>query len=163
MNAATGPPTDSSNTFVAQHARTYAETGGEQGHIWEGIPTLLLTTTGRTTRIPRRTVLIYGRDRSRYLVVASNLGAHNHPDWYLNLLRTPQVTIQVRDEILIAHAQPADDAQRHRWWSIMVALWPEYEKYRAGTSRVIPIVALQPIAPAAPAPSPPTRTEYAPD
>jgi len=30
-----------------EHARRYLATGGGDGHIWEGVPTLLLTTTGR--------------------------------------------------------------------------------------------------------------------
>jgi deazaflavin-dependent oxidoreductase (nitroreductase family) len=35
--------------------RRYLETDGEDGHIWEGAPTLLLTTTGRRSGRPRRT------------------------------------------------------------------------------------------------------------
>ena len=31
------------------HIRAYRETGGEVGYIWNGVPTLLLTATGRRT------------------------------------------------------------------------------------------------------------------
>ena len=44
-----------------EHARRYVETGGRDGHIWEGVPTLLLTTTGRRSDQTRTTPLIYGR------------------------------------------------------------------------------------------------------
>ena len=32
-----------------EHARRYVASGGQDGHIWEGVPTLLLTTTGSGT------------------------------------------------------------------------------------------------------------------
>ena len=31
----------------AEHVRRYQETGGEVGYLWNGVPALLLTTTGR--------------------------------------------------------------------------------------------------------------------
>src|SRR5437899_1099754 len=53
------------------HARRYIETDGQDGHIWEGVTTLLLTTTGRRSGQPRTTPLIYGRAGDKYLIVAS--------------------------------------------------------------------------------------------
>ena len=45
----TSEPTiiDSPSDWVADHIRQYVETNGEEGHIWRGVPTLLLTVTGR--------------------------------------------------------------------------------------------------------------------
>lgn len=54
-----------------EHVRRYRETGGEVGYLWNGVPTLLLTTTGRRTGQPRTSALIFGRDGDDYLVVAS--------------------------------------------------------------------------------------------
>ena len=48
--------------WQAEHARRYLETNGEDGHLWRGVPTLLLTTTGRRTGGPSTTPLIYGTD-----------------------------------------------------------------------------------------------------
>jgi hypothetical protein len=45
------------------HAKRYVETDGRDGHIWEGVTTLLLTTTGRRSGQPRTTPLIYGRQQ----------------------------------------------------------------------------------------------------
>ena len=40
------PPTDL--TLLGQeHVARYQETDGEVGYLWNGVPTLLLTTTGR--------------------------------------------------------------------------------------------------------------------
>ena len=33
--------------WIVDHMRKYVETDGKDGHIWNGVPTLLLTTTGR--------------------------------------------------------------------------------------------------------------------
>ncbi|HVR30354.1 MAG TPA: nitroreductase/quinone reductase family protein, partial [Thermoanaerobaculia bacterium] len=56
---------------MQDHLDRYLATNGADGHIWRGVPTLLLTTTGRRSGEPRLLPLIYGRDGDRYLVVAS--------------------------------------------------------------------------------------------
>jgi deazaflavin-dependent oxidoreductase (nitroreductase family) len=147
-------PIDSRNPVIAEHARTYAETGGQKGHLWNGASTLLLTTTGRTTGLPRRTPLIYGRYHDSYLVVASNAGANDHPDWYLNLLQTPQVTIQVLDHVFTARARAVTDGERLTCWGIMTACWPSYDTYQSRSSRIIPVVLLEPETPQHPATTP---------
>jgi len=98
------------------HARRYLETGGQDGHIWEGVPTLLLTTTGRHSGQPRTTPLIYGRDGDRYLVVASRGGAPTHPDWYQNLLAQPEVQVQVMADRFKARARPSTAAEKPALW-----------------------------------------------
>jgi len=50
------------------HIQRYRETGGEVGYLWNGVPTLLLTTTGRTSGEPRTRALIFGQDGDDYLV-----------------------------------------------------------------------------------------------
>ena len=42
-----------------EHVRRYQETDGEVGYIWNGVPILLLTTTGRKSGQPRTTPLIH--------------------------------------------------------------------------------------------------------
>jgi deazaflavin-dependent oxidoreductase (nitroreductase family) len=81
--------------WQAEHARRYIETGGADGHIWNGATTLLLTTKGRRSGEERTTPLIYGKDGDRYVVVASKGGAPENPDWYRNLSVNPAVEVQV--------------------------------------------------------------------
>ena len=98
--------TDSPVNWVAEHTRRYVESGGEDGHEWRpGVPTLLLTTTGRKSGTKRRTALIYGRDNADYVVVASQGGAPTHPAWFLNLQADPAVEIQVFDTVVPATAR----------------------------------------------------------
>jgi deazaflavin-dependent oxidoreductase (nitroreductase family) len=137
------PVTDSPRTWVAKHVRRYVESDGKRGHRWNGVDTLLLTTRGRLTGTLRRTALIYGRDRGRYLVVASSGGSKAHPNWYQNLVADPHVIVQVAADRFEALARTATTRQRPRLWRLMASIWPEYERYQARAEREIPVVILE--------------------
>ena len=127
-----------------EHVRRYQETDGEVGYIWNGVPILLLSTTGRKSGERRTTPLIFGRDGDDYLVVASMGGAPMHPNWYRNLLADPQALIQVRAEHLEVTARTAGAEEKPRLWKIVVEQWPNYDVYQTRTDRVIPLVVLSP-------------------
>jgi deazaflavin-dependent oxidoreductase (nitroreductase family) len=133
---------DSPTDWVADHIRTYVETDGVQGHHWNGVRTLLLTTRGRKSGKLRRTALIYGRDADRYVVVASQGGAPTHPLWYLNLMADPAVQVQVGPERFAARARAVNGAEKQRLWKIMTSIWA-YDDYQAKTDREIPVVVLE--------------------
>jgi len=130
-----------------EHVRRYQETGGREGYLWNGVPILLLTTTGRRSGVPTKTrALIFGRDGADYLVVASKGGSPEHPVWYENLQAHPRAWIQVRDRHLEVEAHTAEGAEHARLWEIMRTLWPNYDVYQTRTDRRIPVVVLRPIA-----------------
>lgn len=126
------------------HIRAYRESRGEVAYIWNGVPTLLLTATGRRTGRQRTSALIFGRDGDDYLVVASKGGAPSHPSWYLNLRAAPQANIQVRADELAVVARTASAEEKPRLWTIMTDMWPNYDVYQARTDRDIPVVVLSP-------------------
>jgi deazaflavin-dependent oxidoreductase (nitroreductase family) len=119
------------------------ESGGKDGHIWEGVATLLLTTTGRRSGESQTTPLIYGRDGDRYLVVASRGGAPEHPGWYQNLAAHPEIQVQVMADRFKARARTATPAERPALWKTMAAIWPAYDEYQARTAREIPVVIIE--------------------
>jgi deazaflavin-dependent oxidoreductase (nitroreductase family) len=121
----------------------YIASGGQDGHIWEGVPTLLLTTTGRRSGQSRTTPLIYGRAGARYLVVASRGGAPAHPEWYQNLVAQPDVHVQVMADRFKARALTATAAEKPALWKTMTAIWPPYDEYQARTKREIPVVIIE--------------------
>jgi deazaflavin-dependent oxidoreductase (nitroreductase family) len=127
-----------------EHIRRYRETGGEVGYLWNGVHTLLLTTTGRHTGEPRTSALIFGRHAEDYLVVASMGGAPKHPQWYLNLTAHPRAEIQVEARRLPVVARTASDEEKSALWPIMTGIWPNYDAYQSRTERAIPIVILSP-------------------
>jgi deazaflavin-dependent oxidoreductase (nitroreductase family) len=127
-----------------EHVRRYRETDGEVGYLWNDVPTLLLTTTGRRTGKSRTTPLIFNRDGDDYLVVASMGGAPSHPNWYLNLTSHPDAEIQVRAEHLQVTARTASEDEKARLWAIVAEQWPNYDVYQTRTTREIPVVVLSP-------------------
>jgi deazaflavin-dependent oxidoreductase (nitroreductase family) len=137
---------DSPTGWVAEHILRYVESNGNNGHRWNGVNTLLLTTRGRRSGKLRRTALIYGRDGERYVVVGSYGGGPKHPVWYLNLSASPEVEVQAGAEKFRAQAQVVSGDERARLWQLMASIWPQYDQYQARTSREIPVVVLEPIA-----------------
>lgn len=132
---------DSPVQWVADHIRNYVDSNGADGHIWRGVPTLLLTTKGHQSGLLRRTALIYGRDGDDYVIVASKGGAPTDPQWYTNLKKESAVTIQVGANILSGTASTyALDATREKVWQSMVAIWPGFAEYKEKTTRQIPLV-----------------------
>lgn len=130
--------------FGQEHVRVYRETGGETGHLWkEGSTVLLLTTTGRSTGKQGTTPLIYARDGDDYVIVASQGGAPEHPGWYRNLVKTPEVEVQVGPDVFTAHARTAEGPERDRLWEKVNEVWPHYAEYQTRTTREIPVVVLE--------------------
>jgi len=129
--------------WMADHMRRYVETNGADGHLWNGVPTLLLTTTGRKSGQPQMLPLIYGRTGDRYVVVASKGGAPQHPAWVLNLVAQPCVKVQVAADRFDARARTANAAERPALWQQMAKILPAYQEYQTRTSREIPVVILE--------------------
>lgn len=103
---------------------------------------LLLTTTGAKTGQPRTTPMMFHADGDRLLVIASNIGAPRHPDWYLNLAANPQVTVEVGDERYAAVASTAAGAEREQLWAMIKQEYPFFAEHERMTNREIPVVIL---------------------
>jgi len=130
--------------FGQEHVDRYRETDGAEGHDWRGTQTLLLTTKGRRSGEPRTSPLIYapyGDDA--YTVVASKGGSDEPPAWYLNLVESPDVEVQVRGDRFKARARTASAEEKPEMWKTMAAEWPAYDDYQRQTEREIPVVVLE--------------------
>jgi deazaflavin-dependent oxidoreductase (nitroreductase family) len=130
--------------FGDEHVQKYEATGGKVGHDWNGATCLILHTIGRKSGEVRKFPLIYGRDGTSYVIVASKGGAPQNPGWYKNLVAHPDVEIQVRGDVIPVTAHTATASEKARVWKIMTAQWPGYDEYQAGTKRDIPVVLLTP-------------------
>jgi deazaflavin-dependent oxidoreductase (nitroreductase family) len=135
---------EADNLFGEAHVRRYRETGGKVGHDWrEGSTILLLTTTGRKSGDKHTAPLIYAQDGPRYVIIASKGGAPDHPGWYKNLEKTPEVELQVNDEVFRASARTAHGEERERLWRKANEVWSHYDEYAKKTQREIPVVVLE--------------------
>jgi deazaflavin-dependent oxidoreductase (nitroreductase family) len=129
--------------FGQEHVDRYRETDGEEGHVWKGTQTLLLTTTGRRSGERRTTPLIYAPHGDAYTVVASKGGSDDPPAWYLNLTDHPEVEVQVKGDRFRAKARTATPEEKPAMWRVMVGEWPAYDDYQRRTDREIPVVVLE--------------------
>jgi proline iminopeptidase len=133
-----------STLFGEEHVRRYRETDGEEGYAWrEGSKILLLTTRGRNSGNETTTPLIFGLDGDNPVIVASKGGAPDHPGWYKNLSKTPEVGVQIKGETFRARARDAEGDERDRLWRMMNGEWRHYDEYQEKTDRAIPVVVLE--------------------
>ena len=129
---------------MEEHIRDYLESNGTRGHIWNGMPTLLLTTQGRSSKSPRMVPLIYGTHEDAYVVIGSKGGHPMHPSWYLNLVANPSVEIQVGPQKMSGTARTSKSPEREQLWESMCEIFSGYIEYATKTSREIPVVVIDP-------------------
>ena len=118
-------------------------TGGRIG-LGLMLPTALLETRGARTGSVRRNGVIYFHDDERVTIIASKLGAAEHPAWFHNARANPDVQLgglPFRAEVV------EDEASRLRLWDLADRVFPPYAAYRERAARVgrtIPILQLVP-------------------
>ena len=105
---------------------------------------VLLTTTGRKSGRPHTVALGTIPEGDGWIVIGSNGGADSDPNWWLNMVAHPDVTLQVNDQVLKARMQPINPADRDRIWNAVVATSKGYANYPKKTSREIPLGWLRP-------------------
>jgi deazaflavin-dependent oxidoreductase (nitroreductase family) len=107
-------------------------------------PVILVTTVGRRTGQPRVVPLNFSTDGERLWVIASAGGSARDPDWYRNLVATPQVTIEHGGETFRARARTAKEPERTRLFDAQVAQMPFFSSYRRRVkAREIPVVVFE--------------------
>lgn len=107
-----------------------------------GLDILLLDTVGRKSGRHYIKPLAYFRDGANYIIVASNGGNARHPQWYLNLLAQPRVTIQVGGRTVPVEARMVTEQEYPRLWDLVTTTNPMYRGYQKRTTRQIPLVIL---------------------
>ena len=118
--------------------------GGKVGGQFEGAPLLLLHSTGAKSGQARVNPIMYLADGDNYVVFASKAGAPTSPDWYHNLIANPRASVEVGDATVNVVAKVADGDTRERLWSTQMELYPGFAEYEAKTTRLIPVVVLEP-------------------
>jgi deazaflavin-dependent oxidoreductase (nitroreductase family) len=131
------------------HVRIYRLTGGRIGGKWrigagwkKPVPTLLLDHVGRKSGKRFTTPLLFLDDTPDVVVVASQGGLPKNPQWYANLLATPDTQVQIRGEVSAVRAHTATADEREALWPRLVDLYADFENYQSWTDREIPVVIL---------------------
>jgi deazaflavin-dependent oxidoreductase (nitroreductase family) len=113
-----------------------------------GQPVLVLTTTGRRSGEPRRTMVAYLRHGDAYATGALNLGSPRDPAWALNLKADPAARIQVNGTEMEVRARQATGEEAERLWSAFVKRVPAVgrSKQLAEADREVPMFVFEPRA-----------------
>jgi deazaflavin-dependent oxidoreductase (nitroreductase family) len=110
---------------------------------------LALTTIGRKSGRPRTTPVGYLRDGDNFAVVASNSGLDRPPAWWMNLQVNPEAEINVAGERVYVRGREATSEEQARLWRRFLDQFPSFDEYQQFTTRRIPVVLLEPVAPEA--------------
>lgn len=133
--------------WVRDQVDTYEKSGGKEGNTLRdsGIPVIIVTMRGAKSGNVRKIALMRVEHNGEYALVASRGGSDINPDWYSNLLAHPtEVLVQDGPEALEFTVREVFEAERDEWWERCVAVFPQYNDYRANTSRVIPVLIATP-------------------
>jgi deazaflavin-dependent oxidoreductase (nitroreductase family) len=138
--------------WADEHLADYLTSGGTRGHIMDvsDVGGHALTThcliryRGRKSGRVYVKPLIYGNFRGELVVVASKGGADTHPQWYLNILASETVDVQVATQAFEATWREPEGDERHEVWAFMTHLFPPYLAYQRSTGRHIPVVMMTP-------------------
>lgn len=103
-----------------------------------GLPLLLLTTTGRSTGIPRTVPLVYLEEGESYVIMP---GVYRQPDWYLNLKVKPYAQIQIKSHQFDVFAEETKGMKRERLWQSVPQYW---RAYQAQYTELLPLIVLKP-------------------
>jgi deazaflavin-dependent oxidoreductase (nitroreductase family) len=134
--------------WVSEHREKYLRSGGTEGHI-EDITAVggrsygahaLVKYRGRKSGKVFITPLCYSVVAGEVVICASKGGADNHPEWYLNLVASPEVEFQVATQAWRGTWREPEGAEREKVWAVMVDNFPFYATYQKSTTRILPLV-----------------------
>lgn len=136
--------------WIGDHLDTYLNSGGTRGHIMdisavggrEMTTHCLIRCVGRKSGKVYVRPLIYGNFGGEIVIVASKGGSDTHPGWYLNLVQSSTIGVQIATQAFEATWREPEAEERHEVWAYMSHLYPPYLAYQQSTSRQIPLVML---------------------
>jgi deazaflavin-dependent oxidoreductase (nitroreductase family) len=112
----------------------------------QAMPFIIITTKGAKTGKRRTVPLAYQILNDRLLIIASMGGNIRNPPWFYNLVRNPEVTVELSGETFQATAVVTEGQDRDYLFRQICENIPTFAGYQARTKRVIPVVELQPLA-----------------
>jgi deazaflavin-dependent oxidoreductase (nitroreductase family) len=138
------------SSWISEHLEIYLSSGGARGHIMDlsAVGGRAMTThclikcVGRTSGKVYVRPLIYGNVGGEIVIVGSKGGADTHPGWYLNVLASNTIGVQIATQAFEATWREPEGDERHQVWAYMAHLYPPYITYQQSTSRKIPLVML---------------------
>jgi deazaflavin-dependent oxidoreductase (nitroreductase family) len=131
------------NDFNQKVIAEFRANQGKVGGQMQGMPLLLLTTTGNKTGRTITKPLAYSKDGERIFVIASFAGSPHDPAWFVNLTANPSVTVEVGTERFPVLARIAKGEERDRLFKLQADKMNIFYDYQKKTTRQIPVVVFE--------------------
>lgn len=132
--------------FNQRNIDEFRANGGELGGQFEGVPLLLLTSTGAKSRRQRVNPVAYFKIDDKIYIVGSSAGRDRDPSWAFNIRARPDVSIEIgSDPSKTVTARELPRAERDRIYAVVAEQAPGFADYERRTERVIPVFELVPI------------------
>lgn len=132
------------NEWNRQIIAEFRANDGVCGGPFEGVPLLILHSTGAKSGLERVNPLVYQQVGDAWAIFASKAGAPSHPDWYHNLVADANAAIEVGTNTVDVRARVADGAERDTIWAAQKAASAQFAEYEsAAGGREIPVVVLE--------------------
>ncbi len=109
------------------------------------VPSIMLTTTGHKSGLPRRVPLAcLPEPGGSYVVVGSNFGRDHHPAWTANLLHDPVAEVGAGGRVIPVTARFLEGEDREEVWPRLLEVWPVYDRYVERSGRDLRVFRLTP-------------------
>ncbi|HWA67125.1 MAG TPA: nitroreductase/quinone reductase family protein [Mycobacteriales bacterium] len=127
------------------HTALFSATGGRLFHRGRGMPMVKLTTTGRTSGLPRTIMATTPLQLGETVILIASFGGDDRePQWCRNIRANGTVELTVEGRTRTMHARVADPQERAELWPKVVAAHAFYGEYQNKTTREIPVVIFEP-------------------
>lgn len=120
----------------------FRASNGSKGNKMFGKPVFLLDVVGRKSGELRPVMLMLVRRGDDLVVVGSNGGNPETPNWYRNLVAAGSASVQVGAERWDVTAREVDGDERAECWKLAAAAYPDFDTYQQLTDRHIPVAVL---------------------
>jgi deazaflavin-dependent oxidoreductase (nitroreductase family) len=117
---------------------------GKMFNTLSGDEVCFVTMTGAKSGQRITVPLMYVPYQAGVLLVASRGGSPNHPVWYYNIAKNPDVLVRHRGREMALRARLATAEEKPKLWPICDSHYAPYADYRARTDRDIPIFVCEP-------------------
>jgi deazaflavin-dependent oxidoreductase (nitroreductase family) len=109
-----------------------------------GLPTILLTTIGAKSGLPRVLPIACVPDGEKYALIGTNFGQPKFPAWYHNLKANAECSVRVGDRMRTFVARELHGDEYDCYWKLAVEIYTGYAAYKERTARRIPVMLLEP-------------------
>ena len=131
------------------HRSIRAISFGRVGNTLGSVPVVELHAVGSKSGKARTTMLTTPLpEDGSYVIVASKGGDNRDPEWYLNIVANPDVSLVIGDGTRVdVTARTATAGEKAEMWPKIVDAYKGYVGYAQKTDRDIPVVICEPRIP----------------